>query len=76
MSEYSEKLAKIGMVIAEVINKAGEFGVPSGHVYAAVMSIMSLDDYNVVISALKKGGYVSESGYLLKWIPQKQTEKV
>jgi hypothetical protein len=53
-------------VIAETIRELG--AVPSGHLYANVMSYMSLDIYNLIISTLKKAGLVEEKAHLLTWI--------
>ncbi len=40
-------------------------GIPSGHLYAQLMGLMSLDVYNKMLSELKAEGRVSESGYFL-----------
>jgi hypothetical protein len=46
--------------------------VPSGHLYAQLMGILTLDQYNAIINTLKKAGMVSESGNLLTWIGPKE----
>jgi hypothetical protein len=46
--------------------------VPSGHLYAQLMGILTLDQYNAIIDALKSAKMVSESGYLLTWIGPKE----
>ena len=40
-------------------------GVPSGHLYAHLLGIMSLDIYNKMLSELKQEGRISESGFFL-----------
>ena len=57
---------RIVAAIAEAIRDLGS--VPSGHLYARVMGILSLDQYNQVIGILKKQGLVTESHYELTWI--------
>jgi hypothetical protein len=57
------------VAVAEAIRDLGE--VPSGHLYVALMSKMSLNEYNRIISALKGAGLVEEKSYLLKWVGPK-----
>jgi len=52
--------------IDDAIKEAGEDGIPSGHLYAAVMGHMNLDTYNGIIDILKKAGKVKEENFLLK----------
>ena len=51
---------------AEAIRDLGT--VPSGHLYARVMGVLSLDQYNQIIGLLKKHGLIEESYHELKWI--------
>ena len=51
--------------IEEAIKESGPEGIPSGHLYAALMGHISLDDYNTIIGMLKKAGRVKESFHLL-----------
>lgn len=57
---------RIVAAIAEAIKDLGS--VPSGHLYARLMGILSLDQYNQVIGILKKQGLVKEAFYELTWI--------
>ena len=43
-------------------------GVPSGHLYAALMPTYTLMQYQSVIDLLKRAGLVEERNYLLSWI--------
>ena len=52
--------------IAEAIRDLGS--VPSGHLYARVMGVLSLDQYNQIIGILKRQGLIEESYHELKWI--------
>ena len=54
---------------AEAIRDLGS--VPSGHLYARVMSKMPLEDYQQVIGSLIKMDLVREDNYLLTWIGDK-----
>jgi len=62
MSKKQEYLVKI---IGDAIESLGE--IPSGHLYAQVMNVISLTEYNEVIAILKESGKVTERNYLLKW---------
>lgn len=42
--------------------------VPSGHLYASVMHVLSLESYNQIIYILKASGKVRESGNLLTYV--------
>ena len=64
--QETEATLKVVMAIAEAIRDLGT--VPSGHLYARVMGILSLDQYNQIVGILKNQGLVSESHYELKWI--------
>jgi hypothetical protein len=53
--------------IAETIRTAGQ--VPAGHVYAAVMGIMTLNTFNSIIDTLRRSGLVKrETTHMLTWI--------
>jgi hypothetical protein len=54
------------LAIAEAIRTVGS--VPSGHLYAQVMSRISLDSYQAIIRMLKGAGLVRESCNELTWI--------
>jgi hypothetical protein len=62
MSKKQEYLVKI---IGDAIESLGE--IPSGHLYAQVMNIIPLSEYNEVIAILKESGKVTETNHLLKW---------
>lgn len=42
--------------------------VPSGELYARIMSYMTLDQYNEIISILKSTNWIQEKNYELIWI--------
>ena len=53
--------------IADAIKELGS--VPSGHLYAQVMSKMDVQSYNRIIDILKGAGLVKEDGqHLLTWV--------
>lgn len=66
MTELQAAL-KVSLVMAEAIRDAGPRGIPSGHLYAAVMSVASLDAYNAILRVLQNKGWVRNSGHLLTW---------
>ena len=59
---------RIVAAIGEAIKDLGS--VPSGHLYARVMGILSLDQYNQVIGILKKQGLIEEKSHELTWIAE------
>jgi hypothetical protein len=42
--------------------------VPSGHLYAGLMGVMSLSQFEQVVGILTRGGMISNSGHVLTWI--------
>ena len=64
--EQVKAFVQIVKVVADTIKELGE--VPSGHLYAQVMGLMSLDSYQNIINTLVRSGIVTEKGNLLKWV--------
>ncbi len=58
-----QRLLKCALAIYETITETG--GGPSGHLYAGMMSLISLDEYNHIISCLKKANLIEENNYWL-----------
>ena len=52
--------------IQEAIRDLGE--VPSGHLYAHVMGVMSIDTYQAIINALEQAGKIKVSHHLITWV--------
>ena len=65
MNDQAKAGLSLVMAVAEAIQDLGE--VPSGHLYAALMSRMSLDQYTRVIDILKRAELVKEDNHLLTW---------
>jgi len=53
------------IAFAQAIRDLGQ--VPSGHLYAQVCGILSLDEYQAFINALKNAGCIIEVNHLLIW---------
>ena len=69
MSATSEALAtvRVAHAIAESIRELGE--IPSGHLYARLMGIMALGQYEQVIDLLIEARLVERApSHLLRWI--------
>lgn len=49
MSEFK----RIASAIAETVAQAGDRGVPTGHLYAALMGRLTLDQFNRMIAVLQ-----------------------
>ena len=64
----AEVKAALGILtaVADAIRELGE--VPSGHLYAHLMTKLSLDPYEQVIATLKQAGLITESNHLLSWV--------
>jgi hypothetical protein len=62
--EITAALQKIKL-IADAVKEAGS--IPSGHLYAAVMSAFTLDEYQKIVGLLKKTDLVSEAANVLTW---------
>lgn len=63
--------AALNMILAvsETIREAGQ--VPSGTLYAALMSKVDLGGYNRIIDTLKGAGVIREENHCLIWIGPK-----
>ena len=47
-------------------------GIPSGHLYAALMGRMSLEEFNMLIGICKEGGLLIDAHHLLTLTPKGQ----
>lgn len=64
--QQTEGIRRIAQAIVEAVKEAGEFGAPSGIVYAALNAQgMTLDQYQQFIAALVKLGKLRQDGDLL-----------
>lgn len=52
-------------LVFAIIEAIGNEGAPSGHIYAALMSVLNLDQYNKILQALKDQKLVEGSGHFL-----------
>jgi hypothetical protein len=52
--------------VAETIRESRS--VPSGVLYASLLNVMSMQDYNATIDMLKRAKLVEESAHVLTWI--------
>lgn len=57
---------QVMVAVGEAIKELGS--VPSGHLYARLMSHMTLETYNKIIGVLVKTGAVKEENHLLTWV--------
>lgn len=56
---------RVAVAIGEAIRELGS--VPSGFLYARLMSLLSLDQYQAAIDVLVAAKLVTNSGHLLTW---------
>lgn len=69
MSKTSEAIAavRVAYAVAETIRELGQ--VPSGHLYARLMGVMELHQYEQVIDLLVDARLVERTpSHLLRWI--------
>lgn len=66
--EQYKAIQDIAFAIFDAIKESGDAGIPSGHLYAALMGKMSLDQYNMFIGALVANKKITNSNHLLKAI--------
>lgn len=63
------KNAAAKSILIEIISVIRELKtIPSGELYARLMSVMSLDTYNLLIGTLEKQGYIKVSNHFITWI--------
>jgi hypothetical protein len=60
---------RIVSALAEAIRDLGQ--VPSGRLYASVMGVMNLSEYQQAIGVLIKAGLIENRHHLLIWIGKK-----
>ena len=66
MDEQSKAGLSLVVAVAETVKDLGQ--VPSGHLYAALMHQMTLDQYIKVVNIMKRAGMVKENNNLLTWV--------
>lgn len=72
-SSREQAALELILAVGDAIRDLG--AVPSGHLYARVMSVMSLDTFDRVIGAMKKAGLVEEKNHVITWVgPKKISE--
>lgn len=64
ISAAIEAISAIGRIIKDVKR------IPSGHLYAQLMGVLSLDKYEATIAILKKGQLIKEENNELIWIAE------
>lgn len=57
------------------IGEAGKDGLPSGHLYAKFMNLLTLQTYEKMLKLMKNLGLIEEKGYLL-FIKEEKKQKL
>ena len=60
-----EALRLLIAAIAEAVREAKE--IPAGHLYAMLLGVCTLDQFNRIIAALVHGGHIQKRNNLLTW---------
>ena len=71
ISKKANAVIQTAAMIGKLIQESGKDGVPSGHLYAALMATSShfnIENYNRYIEILKKAGLIEEKFHVLTWI--------
>ena len=61
-----KRSVEIARAVAEAIRETGE--IPSGTLYALLMSHLSLAEYEQVIDTLVAAELITNNGHLLRWV--------
>jgi hypothetical protein len=64
--EQIQAVFDVMVAITELIRTKGE--IPSGELYAAVMSKLDIHTYEAILSRIKGSGLVVEKNHLLVWV--------
>jgi hypothetical protein len=62
-------MLNIARVVAETVRECGE--APSGTLYAGLMGVTTLEEYEAVIAMLVRTGIIAKRGHLLIWNAKK-----
>jgi len=54
--------------LVEVVKAGDSLGVPAGHMYAMLMSKMSLDQFNILMSSLVRSGKIKLSNHCYYYV--------
>lgn len=60
------RLKPVFDTVQEIITGAGSQGIPSGHLYAMLMTYMDLQTYQTMIGLMVKAGGVILKGHVLR----------
>ena len=64
----TQAMVMMSEIIFDTIKESGQNGIPSGHLYAALMGYIHFDTYQFIIDVLIREGKIKETGFLLTTI--------
>jgi len=67
-AEQKLALKTILDIVLLTIKEAGKDGAPAGPMYAALMSIMSLDQFEAIMAGLAQTGRVRKQGHVYFYV--------
>lgn len=71
-----EEIAAVIRAVAAIAEAIRDLGrVPSGHLYAQVMGVLSLDNYTIAIDHLERAKLVRREGHELIWTGPAKEDK-
>jgi len=68
LSQQARTILEFTSALMDTVRQAGHMGVPCGHLYAATMSVLSLEQYQKFEALLLKTGKVRKSGHCLYYV--------
>jgi hypothetical protein len=63
-SQVAALVRELASMFIDAVKAGGTMGAPAGVMYAAVCDKLSLTQFNSIMSALVRGGYVRQDGNL------------
>jgi len=66
MKEKALFLSNLGKEMSYAVRDCGS--IPEGHLYSSVMNHVSLGEFKMLVGLMLKGGLVSKSNNVLRWI--------
>jgi hypothetical protein len=64
MRESVQAIVEVATALLEAVEASGSNGAPGGHLYAASMGLLSLDQFERIMGMLVKSGRIRKVGHV------------